>query len=170
MRVDPSSLDAFFILRHFVTPHFLTPLLPSPVPDRDNEPDPGNQGDAPDADNSIPYYDPLASAPPPPPIPELLTKPVHDPRTQAPSQSTMSQMGDMGRAWGMAFEFIVMIFAGAAGGWLLDRWLKSAPKGLMAGLALGFVFAFIRIVRATQAQEREEKARKQAEKTRRDRP
>lgn len=96
---------------------------------------------------------------PTPEIPDTL-------RDQSPSkpaeprQSTMSSLAEMGRAWGMALDFIVMIFAGAGLGWAFDKWQSTNPNGLMIGLGLGFVIAFIRIVRATQAQERADAARK----------
>jgi ATP synthase protein I len=60
----------------------------------------------------------------------------------------------------VALDFVFALLAGAGLGWLFDRWRVTMPWGLLVGLALGFVFAFLRIVRATQAQERAEASRK----------
>lgn len=125
---------------------------------RDSDPDDDGASDAPID------YDPLAAAPPPPPIPELLTKPVHDPRPKAEPKSGMASVAEMGRAWATALDFVFTILGGAGLGWLFDYWRKTGTKGLLTGLVLGFIIATIRIIRATQAQERAEKARRDAER------
>jgi F0F1-type ATP synthase assembly protein I len=69
-------------------------------------------------------------------------------------------MWGMAKAWGTALDFIFTIIAGGALGYGWDYWKKTAPTGLMIGLAIGFVVAFIRIVRSTLKEEREETRRK----------
>lgn len=97
-------------------------------------------------------------------IPDVLKRPVPKPESmraaeRAEGQSESTMLG-MARAWGVALDFIFTIFAGAAIGWGIDHWQKTSPKGLMGGLALGFVIAFIRIVRGTIKQDRLEQARR----------
>lgn len=58
------------------------------------------------------------------------------------------------KAWAVAFDFIFTIIAGAVLGWLADRWQGTNPRGLLIGLSLGFVLAFIRIVRHAQKEDR----------------
>jgi F0F1-type ATP synthase assembly protein I len=92
---------------------------------------------------------PLFTDPPHPgTIPEVLREGPSPAPAKAPS--TMSSIAGMGAAWGVAFDFIGTILAGVALGWLFDRWQNTAPWGILVGLALGFVGAFIRIIRATQ--------------------
>ena len=74
-------------------------------------------------------------------------------------------MWGMAKAWGVALDFVFTVMAGGALGWGFDKWRGTAPNGVMVGLALGFVVAFIRIVRATLRQERED-ARRKAEQRR----
>ncbi|MGD9689556.1 MAG: AtpZ/AtpI family protein [Phycisphaerales bacterium] len=69
-------------------------------------------------------------------------------------------MWGMAKAWGTALDFIFTIVAGAALGWGFDRWQGTEPKGMMGGLAVGFVVAFIRIVRSTLRQERLEQQKR----------
>ena len=96
--------------------------------------------------------------PRPEPMPEVLKKgPPSQPEPQAQGPS---EMIGMARAWAFALNFIFTILAAAAIGWLFDRWRSTAPTGLLVGLALGFVFAFWRIIRATQNQERAEAERR----------
>ncbi|HZW07987.1 MAG TPA: AtpZ/AtpI family protein [Phycisphaerales bacterium] len=89
-------------------------------------------------------------------IPEVLREPV----AKAKPARSDSGMWGMAKAWGTALDFIFTIIAGALLGYGFDRWKGTAPTGLMVGLALGFVVAFIRIVRSTLRQEREETRRK----------
>jgi F0F1-type ATP synthase assembly protein I len=50
------------------------------------------------------------------------------------------------RLGAVAFEFSGTIAAGAVFGWLLDRWLGSAPYGLVSLTLLSVVGGFIRLI------------------------
>lgn len=96
---------------------------------------------------------------PPPPeidprlqIPEILRQPVRRPE---PPPEPPQSWGQMAAAWGVALDFVFTIIAGAALGWLIDRWLKSSPWGVLGGLALGFAAALVRIVKRTQTSTRD---------------
>src|SRR5262249_53751670 len=98
-------------------------------------------------------------------IPETLRTPVRKPDL-SPTEGGPSKppppggLTESSRAWATAMDFIFTILAGAAIGWLIDRWQHTIPRWTMVGLALGFVTAFIRIVRATQREEREKRERR----------
>lgn len=94
-------------------------------------------------------------------IPDVLQKPVA-PGVVGQRKSPDESMWGMARAWGIAFDFIFTIIAGAALGYGFDYWKKTAPTGLMIGLAIGFIVAFIRIVRSTMKEERAEDERRKA--------
>jgi F0F1-type ATP synthase assembly protein I len=105
-----------------------------------------------------PHHDPRLD------IPEVLRAPVRqpaiDPLTGGPVKDRDSAPIDaagMGRAWGIALDFVFSVLAGALVGWLIDRWRGWLPVGTIVGLGVGFVSGFIRIIRTTQRQEREEK-------------
>jgi len=99
----------------------------------------------------------LINPPHPGPIPEVLRdRPGH----AKPAAKTESGMVGMAKAWAVALDFVFSILAGGGLGWLIDLWRSSAPWGLLIGMALGFVVGFWRIIRTTQAQERDEAKRK----------
>lgn len=83
-------------------------------------------------------------------IPEVLTKPT--PAT-AKAESKGS-WADAAKAWGAAFDFVGTVLGGVVVGYLVDRWAKSSPWGVMIGLGAGFVLAFVRIVRASIREDR----------------
>jgi ATP synthase protein I len=98
-------------------------------------------------------------------IPEVLRTPVHKPAYDPvygdkASRPNAPDLAGAGRAWATALDFVFTIVAGAGLGYLADRWRHSIPLWTMVGLVAGFVTAFIRIVRTTQRQEREDKARR----------
>jgi F0F1-type ATP synthase assembly protein I len=95
--------------------------------------------------------------PRPEPMPDVLKKAAPEPE---PPAEGPSEMIGMAKAWAFALDFIFTILAAAGLGWLFDRWRSTGPAGLLVGLALGFVFAFWRIIRATQNQERAEAERR----------
>lgn len=98
-------------------------------------------------------------------IPEVLQRPVRKPDfdpvygDQA-SRPQTPELGGAVKAWAIALDFVVTIITGAGLGWLADRWRNSLPLWTLVGLTFGFAAAFVRIVRATQRQERAEKARR----------
>lgn len=51
-----------------------------------------------------------------------------------------------GKYGALAFEFSGTIAAGSLMGWLLDRWLGSAPYGLVVGTLLAVVGGFVRLI------------------------
>ncbi|MBS0186502.1 MAG: AtpZ/AtpI family protein [Planctomycetes bacterium] len=101
-----------------------------------------------------------------PRIPEVLRHPPELPadvqEIVEPSPASTSSLMEAGKAWGVALDFVFTIIGGLVIGWLLDRWMGFRPWGTLGGLAGGFVFAFIRIVRHTQRVEAREKAAKEA--------
>ena len=99
----------------------------------------------------------LINPPHPGPIPAVLRD--QPARPAAPSNADAGVAG-MARAWAVALDFVFSILAGAGLGWGFDRWRGTTPWGLLVGLGLGFVIAFWRIVRTTQAQERQDAAGK----------
>jgi ATP synthase protein I len=48
----------------------------------------------------------------------------------------------------MSAEFVAGVLVGAAIGWLIDRWLKTSPWGLIVFLLLGFAAGVLNVVRA----------------------
>ena len=94
-------------------------------------------------------------APDPGPVPEALRDGPSNPPPSAGSDAA-----GMAKAWGVALDFVFNVLAGAALGWLFDRWRHTAPWGLLVGLGLGFITAFWRIVQATQRQEAAERRRR----------
>lgn len=99
-----------------------------------------------------------------PKIPELLREPVglHVPGRDPPKLGAVGSLMDTGKAWGVALNFVATIIAGLAVGWLLDWWLNTRPWGVLGGLGIGFVLAFVQIVRNTLKTEAREKAEREA--------
>ncbi len=58
-----------------------------------------------------------------------------------------SELVSAASGYGQAFGFIgtMLVFAGL--GYLVDRWLHSAPWGLIVGIALGFFGSTYKMVR-----------------------
>jgi len=120
---------------------------------------------SPEPDEPRQYAGPPSGEDPRLKIPEILTNPPPDaPRLAKPEPKTPSETLQMGRAWATAMDFVFTTLAGAALGWLFDRWRGTAPTGSVIGLGLGFVLAFVRIIRATQKQEAAEQAARKARK------
>jgi F0F1-type ATP synthase assembly protein I len=118
----------------------------------------------------MPDPDPSAIPPEPPrdprlEIPESLRTPIRKPDYDPvygdkASRPKTDDLSNVGRGWAIALDFVFTILAGAGLGWLIDRWRHSLPLWTMVGLGLGFVTAFIRIVRATQREELKERQRR----------
>jgi ATP synthase protein I len=88
-------------------------------------------------------------------IPEVLRTPVRKSQYDPVSGSKSNRYpavdtSVMGRAWGIAFDFVITVLVGAGLGWGLDRWQGWSPVGLMVGLAVGFVAAMVRMIRQAQ--------------------
>ena len=54
-----------------------------------------------------------------------------------------------GIAYAAAFSLFAAVVSGLALGWLLDRWLGTAPWLLVVGVVLGAAAGFYQLVRAT---------------------
>lgn len=54
-----------------------------------------------------------------------------------------------GAAYAAAFSLFASVISGMIVGWLLDRWLKTSPWILVAGIVLGAAAGFYELVRAT---------------------
>jgi F0F1-type ATP synthase assembly protein I len=59
-----------------------------------------------------------------------------------------------GRYGAVAFEFSGTIAGGAVAGWLLDRWLDSAPYGVTFCTLVAVVGGFIRLIQVLKRFER----------------
>jgi len=129
------------------------------MPRNDPEEPTGSEG----ADD---FHPDIPEPPPPPEIPELLTRPVDHPAAAPEKPRSSSGISEMGKAWGVAMDFVFSILGSLLIGHFLDRWLQTTPKITLIAMAVGFVFAFWRIVRRTLKEERDEASRKAASKRR----
>lgn len=118
---------------------------PKPDPDTPN----------PDGDPLDPLAPDIPPTPEPPQIPALLREPVARPGTTPNGSSERrAAFGELGKAWGVAMEFVFTIVGGLLIGVGADFVFKSSPRWALAGLALGFVYALWRIIRRTLEEER----------------
>lgn len=93
-------------------------------------------------------------------IPEILREKPGAP-SSAPPPKRHESLGDTAKAWGMALDLVFTTIGGLALGWLFDYWRHTAPWGAIIGLAIGFLTAAIRMVRATLKAEAKEKAERE---------
>ncbi|MBL8596505.1 MAG: AtpZ/AtpI family protein [Devosia sp.] len=63
-------------------------------------------------------------------------------------------MTGMGRAMRLGTEFIAAILVGAGAGYLLDRWLNTAPWLMLVMLLIGFAAGVLNVVRAAESMNR----------------
>jgi len=70
-----------------------------------------------------------------------------------PSQGPIVRYGRYGA---LAFEFSGTIGGGAVVGWAADRWLGSAPWGIVACTLLAVVGGFIRLITLVRQFERDD--------------
>jgi F0F1-type ATP synthase assembly protein I len=70
-----------------------------------------------------------------------------------PPQSPIVRYGRYGA---LAFEFSGTIGGGAVVGWAADRWLGSAPWGIVACTLLAVVGGFIRLITLVRQFERDD--------------
>ncbi|QOJ00229.1 MAG: AtpZ/AtpI family protein [Phycisphaeraceae bacterium] len=96
--------------------------------------------------------------PAPPPIPEGLKPARSGGASPVKEKGLGASMAEVGRAWALAFDFMLTIAAGAGLGWALGRWFGSQNNWIMIGFVLGFATALYRIIRHTQKQEARERA------------
>ncbi|MDX2131658.1 MAG: AtpZ/AtpI family protein [Planctomycetota bacterium] len=102
-----------------------------------------------DARHDVAFIPPT---PEPPPIPSVLLHPVRAPAETGASRRT--SLSEMGKAWGVAMEFMFTIAGGLLIGVAADLYFKSTPTGALIGLGLGFAYALWRILRRTLLEER----------------
>lgn len=62
---------------------------------------------------------------------------------RVPAQGSLARYA---RGVGIAFEFTGSIAGGALAGWLLDRWLGTAPYGGLGMTLLGTLVGFVRLL------------------------
>jgi len=63
-----------------------------------------------------------------------------------------------GRYGALAFEFSGTIAGGVMVGWAIDRWLETAPYGLVACTLISVVGGFIRMIVILKSFERSDRA------------
>lgn len=72
---------------------------------------------------------------------------THAAGTAGPSRSA-GDMSGMGRGMRLGTEFIAAILVGAVAGYLLDRWLNTAPWIMLVMLLVGFAAGVLNVVRS----------------------
>ncbi len=93
------------------------------------------------------HFAPDIPIPPPPPrVPDLLTKPVE--RRKAEPDPDPAGVGDTARAWGTAMDFVFTVIAATGLGYAIGKWLGSVLTGLLIGLSLGFALGMTKLFRA----------------------
>ena len=73
--------------------------------------------------------------------------------TAGPAQSA-GDMSGMGRGVRLGTEFIAAILVGAVAGYLLDRWLNTAPWIMLVMLLIGFAAGVLNVVRSADEMNR----------------
>lgn len=140
----------------------------------ESRPNPEETGD-PEAVGPERVYPVIPDLPPPPVLPELLTTPVRKPTARnilgmgenPTALGRASQLVSMGKAWGIATEFVASIIGSFLIGFALDTYFKTLPRWSLGMLTLGLVYAVWRIVRRTMEDEKREKAEKANAESRR---
>lgn len=69
-------------------------------------------------------------------------------RKSAPGQLAGIPQGPLGVAWRIGVELVAAMIVGVGGGLLLDRWLDSAPWGLVSMFFLGAAAGVLNVYRA----------------------
>lgn len=132
----------------------------------DSHPDPDQVNESePAAGPPLPY---IPDLPEPPPVPEFLTKPVRKPTNRnilgmgenPTALGRASQLAGMGKAWGLATEFVASIIGSFLIGFALDTFFKTTPTWTLIMIAVGLTYAVWRIMRRTMEDEKREKAEK----------
>jgi len=73
-----------------------------------------------------------------------------------PSQSDRRWIRQLGTLSGVGLTLVISTVLGLWGGYVLDRWLGSAPWLTLVGLLLGIVSGFVNLFRAAGMFGREE--------------
>lgn len=79
---------------------------------------------------------------------ERLGKQTSRPVDNSPGASSAADASAMARGFRLSTELVAGVLAGAALGWLLDRWLGISPWGLIVFLLLGFAAGVLNVMRA----------------------
>ena len=79
---------------------------------------------------------------------ERLLKHTVRPVDKSPGASSAADHSAMARGFRLSTELVAGVLAGAALGWLLDRWLGISPWGLIVFLLLGFAAGVLNVMRA----------------------
>ena len=65
-----------------------------------------------------------------------------------PSRYAGAPQGPIGVAWRIGVELVAAMIVGVGGGWLIDRWLGTAPWGLIVMFFLGSAAGIMNVYRA----------------------
>lgn len=65
-----------------------------------------------------------------------------------PSRFAGIPQGPLGVAWRIGVELVAAMIVGVGGGWLIDRWLGTAPWGLVVMFFLGSAAGILNVYRA----------------------
>ncbi len=138
-----------------------------------NKPDPDEGAEPVEQPVEQPAMPYIPDLPEPPPVPEFLTKPVRKPTNRnilgmgenPTALGRASQLAGMGKAWGLATEFVASIIGSFLVGFGVDSYFKTTPTWTLIMIAVGLTYAVWRIMRRTMEDEKREKAEK-AEKAR----
>lgn len=65
-----------------------------------------------------------------------------------PSRFAGAPQGPIGVAWRIGVELVAAMIVGVGGGYLLDRWLGTAPWGLVVMFFLGAAAGILNVYRA----------------------
>lgn len=65
-----------------------------------------------------------------------------------PSRFAGAPQGPIGVAWRIGVELVAAMIVGVGGGWLIDRWLGTAPWGLIVMFFLGSAAGIMNVYRA----------------------
>lgn len=94
-------------------------------------------------------------------IPDVLREP---PPAPDPVRPRREGFGEAAKAWGMALDLVFTAVGGFFLGYLFDLWRGTGPWGAVVGLGLGFVTAFIRLIRMSLREEARERRAREAAK------
>ncbi len=100
-----------------------------------------------DAEAAVKRIGDAPGVPPPPAIPEHLTKPVVRPDSMKPKQSMMGGLGEISKSLAIGLDFLLTPIAGGLVGYLIDRWQGWYPYATLIGIGIGFLTGTVRLLR-----------------------